>query len=469
MKGFYKALNGKNKITKIGIFYLAANIFEKAVSFFLLPVFTNLLPTKDYGIVSTYMSYESIIAVFICLSLGNSLRGAVVDFKESLDKYTSSVLILETAIAVCISIIIVGLGTIIMPSEYKLLVIICPIHAFFASVISMLTLRYMLGTRYVLRTFLSVSPALFSIFVSLFFINRMQEKLYMGRILGLFVVIILFGLVCYLVILIQGKFEFKIEYCKYAVRFSAPLVFHGLSLIILNQMDRVMITRLYNAEETGIYSVAYSFGTIAAAFTAAMNDVWVPWFNNKMEDKNNLELVNLYGEGFVWTCVLLSCGVMLLSPEVMKWLTNDRYWEGINVVPMLVIGNFFSAICGLPINAMYYTKKTKMIATSSVVAMMMNLLFNILFIPRTGAFGAAVATVISYFVLFFMQNMSVLRYYDGLFCWKIYILPFVSIFAVMYVSYIGLNYPLFRWLLATGLVFIYIFYAIKKWDVKGKR
>ena len=68
-----------------------------------------------------------------------------------------------------------------------------------------------------------------------------------------------------------------------------------------------------------------------------------------------------------------------------------------------------------------------------------------------------------------MQNMSVLRYYDGLFCWKIYILPFVSIFAVMYVSYIGLNYPLFRWLLATGLVFIYIFYAIKKWDVKGKR
>ena len=153
MKGFYKALNGKNKITKIGIFYLAANIFEKAVSFFLLPVFTNLLPTKDYGIVSTYMSYESIIAVFICLSLGNSLRGAVVDFKESLDKYTSSVLILETAIAVCISIIIVGLGIIIMPSEYKLLVIICPIHAFFASVISMLTLRYMLGTRYVLRTF----------------------------------------------------------------------------------------------------------------------------------------------------------------------------------------------------------------------------------------------------------------------------------------------------------------------------
>ncbi len=461
MKGFYKILNRKYRITKIGIFYLAANIFEKAVSFFLLPVFTNLLPTKDYGIVSTYMSYESIIAVFICLSLGNSLRGAVADFKENLDMYTSSVLMFETVIAICISAIIVGIGILVMPSEYKLLVILCPIHAFFSGVISMLTLRYMLGTRYVWRTFLSVSPAFFSIFASLFFINRMQENLYMGRILGLFVVITILGLICYLIILIQGKFGFKIEYCKYAIGFSAPLVFHGLSLIILNQMDRVMITRLYSAEETGIYSVAYSFGTIAVAFTAAMNDVWIPWFNNKMEDKNNRELVNLYGRIFVWTCVLLSCGVMLLSPEVMKWLTNSRYWEGIKVVPMLVIGNFFSAICGLPINAMYYSKKTKMIATSSVVAMFINLFFNALLIPTTGAFGAAAATVISYIVLFFMQNISVLRYYDGLFRWKIYILPVISIFVVMSVSYIGLSYPLFRWLLAVVLVFLYFFMVLK--------
>lgn len=460
-------MNRKSRITKIGIFYLFANIFEKAVSFFLLPVFTSLLPTKDYGIVSTYMSYESIIAVFICLSLGNSLRGAVVDFKGSLDKYTSSVLILETAIAVCISTIIVSIGIVIIPSEYKLLVIMCPIHAFFASVVSMLTLRYMLETRYVWRTFLSVSPALFSILVSLFFINRMQEKLYMGRILGLFVVVIILGLICYLTILIQGKFEFKIEYCKYAVSFSAPLVFHGLSLIILNQMDRAMITRLYNVEETGIYSVAYNFGTIVVAFTAAMNDVWVPWFNNRMEDKNNRELVNLYGKCFVWTCALLSWGVMLLSPEVMKWFINDRYWGGIEVVPMLVIGNFFSAICGLPINAMYYSKKTKMIAISSVVAMIINLFFNILLIPKTGAFGAAVATVVSYFFLFFMQNMSVLRHYDGLFHWKIYAPPIVSSLAVMSISYVGLNCPLFRWSLAVGLAFIYVFCVLKKWDIKG--
>ena len=73
-------------ILKTGSFYLFGNIFDKAVAFITMPIFTHLLSTDDYGISSTYLSWVSILAVIITLSVGNSVRMGVVDFKESADK-----------------------------------------------------------------------------------------------------------------------------------------------------------------------------------------------------------------------------------------------------------------------------------------------------------------------------------------------------------------------------------------------
>lgn len=454
----------QNRVVKIGIFYLCANIFEKALAFFLLPVFTNLLSTKDYGIVSTYISYQNILGVFVSLAIGNSLRGAIVDYRDKIQEYLSSIFILQTVIAILMSGIIILTGVLIIPDEYLPLVIMCPVHSFCSGVIGALSLNFMLQMKYIKRTILSVMPALISIFVSIYLIKNMTSDFYMGRIIGLFSVNAVFAVICAAEIMIKGKCVFRKEYCIYALKYSVPLIFHGLSLVILNQMDRVMITSLHSASETGIYSVAYNFGTITIAFTTAMNDVWIPWFYGKMSE-GDLKNIRWYGKGYIWTCVLLSGGVMLLSPDVFKIFTNEAYWGGIMVIPLLVIGNYFSAICGLPINAMYYSKKTKMIALSSLTAMLVNLCANYLLIPLYGSLGAASATVVSFFVLFMMQNLAVARQYKSLLHWGIFGPQTVVLIMLAVISFLTLDLALVRWLIAGFITAVYLYFAVSKWHI----
>lgn len=455
--------NHKKNI-KVGSYYLMANIFEKAIAFFVLPIFTKLLTTNDYGLASTYSSYVSIISVFICLSLGNSLRGAIVDYKENIEEYLVSVMVLEIIVAILFSVPIIILGRVLLQDQYVLLAVLCPAHSFFSCIISMISQRYMLERKYIRRTILAVGPPLLSIAMSLLFIVNMNEQLYMGRILGIFVVYACFGVSIIIYVILKNWRLISTKYWPYALKFSTPLVFHGLSLIILNQMDRVMLTSMNSASETGIYSVAYNFGTVAIAFTNTMNDVWVPWFNDRMMEKNT-NIIASIGKRFTWTCATLSCGVMLLSPDMFKLFTNEVYWSGILVIPLLVIGNYFSSISGLPINTMYYSKKTNMIAVSSVVAMLVNLCANYCFIPKYGAIGAAFATLCSYFVLFMMQYLSVRKDYKNLFNWCVFVPQSVAVTITTIVVFILLDKIWLRWILAFCAAGLFIYFAVKKWNI----
>ena len=84
-----------NKYLRSGGLYLFGNLFNKAISFLTVPIFTRILSTEEYGVVSTYSSRVSIMAVIIGLALGNTIRNAYVDFKQDLDGYISSVFALS--------------------------------------------------------------------------------------------------------------------------------------------------------------------------------------------------------------------------------------------------------------------------------------------------------------------------------------------------------------------------------------
>lgn len=93
----------EKKILKAGTLYFIGNIFDKAVAFITVPIFTRMLSTSDYGVTTTYLSWVSILTVIITLSLGNSIRTAVVDFESDKDGYLSSIFALGTISAIIMS------------------------------------------------------------------------------------------------------------------------------------------------------------------------------------------------------------------------------------------------------------------------------------------------------------------------------------------------------------------------------
>ena len=67
-KGFKVRMNG-NDYKKAGTYYLVGNIFNKGIAFLTVPIFTRILSTNDYGIVTTYNSWIGILAMILGFAL----------------------------------------------------------------------------------------------------------------------------------------------------------------------------------------------------------------------------------------------------------------------------------------------------------------------------------------------------------------------------------------------------------------
>lgn len=154
------------KEAKAGGLYLFGNIFDKAIAFITVPIFTRMLSTSDYGYTTTYLSWVNILTVIITLSLGNSIRSGVVDFKDKKDEYLSSVFALGTLSAVVITGLL-SIASIIAGKALPLqIVLICCTDAYAISILGTIKWRYMMEMKYVRRTLLQSVPNIIIIALS---------------------------------------------------------------------------------------------------------------------------------------------------------------------------------------------------------------------------------------------------------------------------------------------------------------
>jgi len=104
----------------------------------------------------------------------------------------------------------------------------------------------------------------------------------MGRILSNALVNFAFSILVLILVFRKSRVILNKEYLKYGLSISTPLIIHGIALNILSQSDRMMITWLADASQTGIYSLIYNFSMIApivacilAPITISNPDIYV--------------------------------------------------------------------------------------------------------------------------------------------------------------------------------------------------
>ena len=115
----------ENNYKKAGTFYLVGNVFNKGIAFLTVPVFTRILSTSDYGIVTTYNSWIGILSMIMGFALHMSIRMASVDYKEKIDDFMSTI-VMFTSITSAVMIAIAFVCIKVFHIDINLsLVIIC--------------------------------------------------------------------------------------------------------------------------------------------------------------------------------------------------------------------------------------------------------------------------------------------------------------------------------------------------------
>lgn len=432
-----------NSGVKIGTLYLIGNIFNKSIAFITIPIFTRLLTTEEYGIVNTYTSWVSILMVIVGLSLGNSVRNAFVDYKDDLDSYLSSIFTLSfinfvlmtfIASAICIGTKAISIS----------LLLLCFFEAFGTFVINAYIIRYMMSEEAVKRTLLMILPNLFGSILSVILIMVLPEYKYYGRIIS--TCVLSFGVGCGLFFNTWKKSGclYSKEYWSYSLKLCIPLIFHGLSVTILNTSDKTIITMLCGASQTGIYSLVHNFGMIAMVITSSLDSMWVPIFTRKMQ-ANDIKGINEFSFKYILLLAYVFVGILLVGPEVLTVLAPEEYWEGMYIIAPFVIASYFQFLYTLSVNTEFYYKKTKVIAKNTLVAAVSNIILNFIFIPVFGYQAAAYTTVISYFISLLMHCWYCKKLNRELFPLKIYILPTFIIILITGYQYLFMKNWIARW------------------------
>lgn len=437
----------KKKYFRASTCYFIGNIFDKALAFITVPIYTRLLSTTEYGLLATYLSWASIITIVITLSAGSSIRTAIYDYKDDIDGYLSSIFMFSTVCGFVISVCVILLFRIIKSTEPIYVIGCVCICAFGNSVLGTIQLRYMMEVKYVKRTVIQCMPNVLTVILSVFLIQNLSNERHLGKLYAHTIVSLLFATGFIVLYLIRGKRIYSIEYWKYAATFSLPLIFHSLSNVILSQADRTMLTKMTSATETAIYSIAYQFGMIPLAITTTLENIWIPWFTDRLSHGDKIS-VNKMGEKYIMIATLLCVETLLVSPEVLKVMTTPDYYKGVYTIPPIVLATFFMFLTSVSIDFEYYLKKTRIIAMNTLVAAIINITLNALFIPMYGSVAAGYTTLISYLISFLMHYLYTRRMDMDLFSFNIYIKPISIMIVAAVISNAYMNNCSIRWLAA---------------------
>ncbi|MBL7813669.1 MAG: oligosaccharide flippase family protein [Saprospiraceae bacterium] len=183
--------------------------------------------------------------------------------------------------------------------------------------------------------------------------------------------------------------------------YAFPLIFMGLAGMVNETLDRILLKEMiadqaYAEAQIGIYSANYKLSIIITLFIQAFRFGAEPFFFAQAKEKDSRQTYAKVMQYFMLVCATIFIGVLLYL-DIFKGFIGKKYWEGLTVVPILLMANvFLGAYYNLSV---WYklTDRTQMGAVVSLIGAAITLILNWLWIPTMGYEGSAWATLICYF------------------------------------------------------------------------
>ena len=396
------------KAVKAGAWYTVGNVLIKGLSFLTLPIFTRLMSTADYGLYTTYVAYESIMALVVSLGLHASYKTAKVEFPGRIDSYVSSVSVLplffSLVFIVFLSPFSEAVSSLLGFSSVFVYIMIC--QALGSSIVTSYNCR--IGLDFDYRSFIWISLILSvgNILLSILLILTINsDNPFEGRVIGTSLPVILVSLYILYKFFSASKPIISRKFFKFGISYSLPLIPHGLSQIILAQFGKIIIQNKIGNSPAGIYGFAYTLALIPQIVMQSLGMAWGPWFFESYQQGKIDEIKTRstqYVAFFSVFTVLLFC----LAPELVKIMSSNDYWEAINIVCPAILSVFFTFLYSLPAEIEYYYKKTTFIALGTITAAVLNIILCLILVPAYGYAMAVYITIFTY-VLYFIAHMLI--------------------------------------------------------------
>lgn len=382
---------------KAGVGYTIGNILVKGINFLTLPLFSRLLTTAEFGVYNIFISYDAILVVLMGLAMNTSVKSAHYEFKKT-DEYVSSISLIYILNALLfVAIILIGGERLSSWLGFSgtILLLLVP-FSFGGAILHLYNERISLDYEYKKYLTVALFNSVGNVIVSLLLIVTIfRNQRDVGRIVGTVATIFVISTVLLLKMYVKARPSFNKNFWKFGVLYSLPIIPHGISQVLLAQCDRIMISNIIGDAEAGIYCLAGNLKLVLTIISTSIGISWSTWFFAKMEERAYGE-VQKSSSLLVRMFVVLSVGLMALSPELILLLGGSEYEEGKYVAVPMIMDAFILFLYNIIVPSEYYKKKTQYIMLGTLVAAVVNLITNYIFIQKFGYIAAAYTTLFSY-------------------------------------------------------------------------
>lgn len=407
----------KNLFKQTAIYGLAT-VVPRMFSFFLVPLYTELLPKAEYGQVNIIFAYLIFFNVILAYGMETSFfrfYNTEDDKKTVVETSTVSIfwttllflavaLLFRTSVSEFLDLDVQYITYVIWILALDALVIIpfSKLRArqkpLFYAVIKIGNVAVNLGLN---LFFLIYLPEIAKENPDSFVSSLYFEDFQVGYIFVSNIVASLLTLIVLLPNYLHVKWHFDFQLWKKMMRYGFPIMIAGIAFAINDQFDKILLKYLLPPataeEQVGIYSACYKLGLFMVLFRTAYTLGIEPFFFSHASNENASQTYATITKYFVIFGSLMTLGVIVFA-DVLKlvMIRDSSFWDAMGVVPLIILANFF---LGIYTNlSVWYklTNQTHIGAYISIIGAIITLALNYLLIPSFSYYGSAIATIAAY-------------------------------------------------------------------------
>lgn len=427
-----------NKLAKNTVLYSIGTLLPQVTAFILLPIYTRYLTPSDYGILNSVQVVSSVLAIIYTLAIDKAIYRLYFDHKTENDKrnYLGTIFI-----GILVSVIFITailflfpkvLGSIYENIDYF------PYMALGVGASSLATFAIIPRSVYFVQEkanrFILISLSEFFIrnaFIVVFvvFMSKGVTGYLQGQVLGSAVLAPIFILIT----LRHINFTFIKGALVESLKFSLPMLPTMVSVWVFSASDRVFIERLYDTHDVGIYSLGYKIAMLVTVVSGAFYKAYNPYyFKTATTEDRAVAMPKLRKTNTIYVLfvIVASSLIALFAKEAIEIFFDERYHAAYEIVGVVSLGFAISGFGGVFNLAIYQEKKTSFLMVANIVAALVNLGLNYLFITRYGAMGAAWATTVTYLLLVLITRHYAKKCYYPSFNQKVIFPIFFGLFGL---------------------------------------
>ncbi|MEL6821188.1 MAG: oligosaccharide flippase family protein, partial [Calditrichota bacterium] len=361
-----------SKLAQHSAIYAISTAIQKLAGFLLLPIYTNtayIASRSEFSDYATIFAFTAFMHYFYAYGMDSALlRYFFIGGRDRKTVFSTTLFVLILSSLATTGILLFWSVPVAQAlfgdGSYVLFVQLAAVTLFFDVIGNLPYLVLRAEEKSVQYTLLRILRFFLELGLNIYFIVYLKTG-----VIGVMYTILIASVINFLVTLpISLRYfalRFDAELCREMLSFALPFLPNGIAFTMIELIDRFIIPAILDKDALGLYSANYKFGTILLQPVLAFRTAWQPFFLKVSSQENAKTIYSRVLTYFTMIAGLIIIGGTFFLGDLLRWnvagftFLGQEYWEGINMIPIILLSYLFLGMYMIFTPGFYIEKKSK--------------------------------------------------------------------------------------------------------------